>query len=165
MKRPVIVLALFLLSWTGSLILLTGLDVNNLFVYLPRWLFYLGACALVLPFMPGKYWQIKIGLTGILLVWLLVLPSVRWNTLKSFYIDCANIQRGMALAQARQMMAPYVEVERPTDVYSAYLPGVMETSEEHSTRLVFIPTEADSADWCVVYPEEHHVKAVVSSPD
>ncbi|HSD83123.1 MAG TPA: hypothetical protein VLG46_04665, partial [Anaerolineae bacterium] len=122
MKRPMIVFALFLLGWTSSLILLTGLDQDNLFVYLPRWLLYLGACALVLPFVPGKYWQIKIGLTGILLVWLLVLPSVRWNTLKSFYIDCANIQRGMSLAEARKVMAPYVETDNTTGVYSAYMP-------------------------------------------
>lgn len=165
MKRPMIVFALFLLGWTSSLILLTGLDQDNLFVYLPRWLLYLGACALVLPFVPGKYWQIKIGLTGILLVWLLVLPSVRWNMLKSFYIDCANIQRGMSLAEARKVMAPYVETDNTTGVYSAYMPEVPETPTEHSTRLLFIPTKADSAEWCVVYPEEQQVKTVVISPD
>lgn len=165
MKKSAIVLGLFLLGWTGSLVLLTGLDVNNLFVYLPRWLLYLGACALVLPFVPGKYWQIKTGLTGILLVWLLILPSVRWNTLKSFYIDCSNIRHGMTLTEARQVMAPYVEVDRSTGVYSAYMPGVDETPTEHSTRILFIPTKADSADWCVIYPEEQQVKAVVISPD
>ena len=123
------------------------------------------ACALVLPCVPGKYWPIKIGLTGSLLVWLLVLPSVRWNPLKSFYIDCANIQRGMSLVAARQVMAPYVEVDSTTDVFSAYMPEVAETPAEHNTRILFIPTESDAADWCVVYPEEQRVKAVVISPD
>ncbi len=165
MKKAMIVFGLFLLSWTGSLVLLTGLDENNLFVYLPRWLLYLGACALVLPFVPGKFWQIKTGLTGILVVWLLVLPSVRWNTLKSFYIDCANLQHGMTLAAARRVMTPYVEADRSIDLYAAYLPGVTETPDEHSARLIFIPTAADSADWCVVYPDGEQIKAVVINPD
>jgi hypothetical protein len=165
MKKSAIILGLFLLGWTGSLVVLTGLDVNNLFVYLPRWLLYLGACALVLPFVPGKYWQIKTGLTGILLVWLLILPSVRWNTLKSFYIDCANIQRGMTLAAARQVMAPYMETDNTTGVFSAYMPEAPETPTEHSTRILFIPDAANTAEWCVIYPQGEQVQAVVISPD
>jgi hypothetical protein len=165
MKKSIVGLALFLLIWSGSLLWLTWLDVSGFFLYLPRWLLYLVACALLFPLVPGRYWPIKTGLTAILLVWLLLLPSIRWNTLKSFYIDCANIQRGMTIAAARQVMAPYVEADRSTDIYTAYMPGVTETPEEHNTRLIFIPTEADSADWCVVYPEVEKVRAVVISPD
>jgi hypothetical protein len=165
MKKPVIVLGLFLLSWTGSLAVLTWLDVNSFFLYLPRGLFYLGACALVFPFVPGKYWRVKICLAGALLAWLLLLPSMRWTSLKSFYIDCSIIKPGMTVDDARAVMTPYVEVDSTNDVYSAYMPGVAETPVEHNTRILFIPTEADSADWCVVYPEEQKVKAVVISPD
>ena len=100
-----------------------------------------------------------------MVVWLLVLPSLRWSTLKSFYIDCARLQPGMTLTEARQVMTPYMEVDHASDIFSAYIPGVQETPVEHSTRLLFIPTEADSADWCVVYPEAQRVKAVVISPD
>ena len=164
-KKPMIVLGFFLLIWISSLIWLTGMDVNNLFVYLPRWLIYLVACALLLPFAPGKYWLLKTALTGIWLMWLLLLPSMRWNTLKSFYIDCANIQQGMTLSEARQRMAPYVETDAATGVFAADMPEVRETSAEHSTRILFIPTEVDQADWCVVYPEGQQVKAVVISPD
>jgi hypothetical protein len=165
MKKSVIVFGFFLLVWTDSLLLLTWLDMNNFLLYLPRWLLYLAACALVLLFVPGKHWQIKLGLTGILLVWLLILPSLRWNTLKSFYIDCANIQRGMTLTEARKVMAPYVEADNTTGVFSAYLPEAPETPAEHNTRILFIPTAAETAEWCVVYPEEEKVKAVVISPD
>jgi hypothetical protein len=165
MKKPVIVLGLFLLGWTGSLVLLTWLDVNNFFLYLPRGLLYLGVCALLFPFVRGKYWRVKISLTGVLLAWLLILPSVRWNTLKSFYLDCSHLQPGMALAAARQVMAPYVEADDTTGVFSSYMPGVVETPAEHNTRILFIPQGSDSADWCVVYPEGQQIKAVVISPD
>lgn len=165
MKKSRMVAGIFLLIWISSLALLTWLDASNFFLYLPRWLLYLGACALIFPLVPGKFWQIKLGLTSLLLVWLLLLPSVRWNTLKSFYLDCANIQRGMTLVAARQVMAPYVEVERPMDTYTAYMPGVDETPEEHNSRLIFIPAGTDSADWCVVYPDNGQVKAAVISPD
>lgn len=165
MNKSVIGWGLFLLGWIGSLILMTWLDVNTLFVYLPRLVLYLGVCVVILPFVRGKYWRIKISLAGVLLAWLLILPSVRWNTLKSFYIDCAQLRPGMTLAAARQVMAPYVEADRPTGIYTAYLPGVTETPEEHNTRLIFIPTGPDSADWCVVYPEGKQIKAVVISPD
>ncbi len=164
-KMSAIALGVFLLIWIGSLILLTGMDVNNLFVYLPRWLIYLIVCALILPFAPGKYWPLKTVLLGIWLMWLLLLPSMRWNTLKAFYIDCANIQQGMTLSEVRQRMTPYVEADNATDFFSAYMAEAPETSAEHNTRILFIPTEVDQADWCVVYPRGQQVKAVVISPD
>jgi hypothetical protein len=165
MKKSAIVFGLFLLIWTGLLVLLTELDVNNIFLYLPRAALYVGVCVLLFPFVRGRYWRIKAGLTSVLLAWLLILPFVRWNTLKSFYIDCAQLRPGMTLTAARQIMATYVEVERPTGTYAAYMPGVAETPEEHNSRLIFIPEGTDSADWCVVYPEGEQIKAVVISPD
>jgi hypothetical protein len=164
-KKSLMVVGIFLLVWISSLALMTWLDANNFFLYLPRAALYVGVCVLLLPFVRGRYWRIKAGLAGVLLAWLLILPSVRWNMLKSFYIDRARLRPGMTVTAARQVMAPYVEIERPTDTYTAYMPGVAETPEEHNSRLIFIPEETASADWCVVYPDNGQVKAAVISPD
>ena len=50
---------------------------------------------------------------GIALLWMLVvLPQVRWNHIKSFYVDARRLEPGMQETEVREIMAPYLEVGR-----------------------------------------------------
>lgn len=44
-------------------------------------------------------------------IWaLLILPSVRWNHDKSFYVDARSLEIGMSSSEVLQVMKPYLEV-------------------------------------------------------
>jgi hypothetical protein len=50
---------------------------------------------------------------GIGLLWMLaILPQVRWNYIKSFYVDARRLEPGMGEVEVREIMAPYLEVGR-----------------------------------------------------
>jgi len=71
----------------------------------------LGACFYLLSvaiFLRNR-WSRVIAASS--LTWLLViLPGVRWNYEKSFYVDARSLTSGMAASEVRQIMKPYLEV-------------------------------------------------------
>jgi hypothetical protein len=128
--------------------LLTLMDRAVMFVYLPYWLFaaffalLLGISYFIAP-RPARFVVFML-----VVAWLLVLPAVRWNHLKSFYIDADRLQAGMTLTEAQAIMQPYVQQE----IGSAN--GVM-----------FIPSMRDAADQVTVYVEGETISRINISPD
>jgi hypothetical protein len=108
-------------------------------------------------------------------VWLTVLYPIRWDHLKSFYIDAHSLRAGMSMEEVRQVMSPYVEVGRnynpsdstiPQGIFGATMMGApTESRSEHDSRVLFIPSEEYAADWCVVYPKGGVVESVTIHPD
>lgn len=99
----------FSIIWVGLLILITWLDTTGLFVYLPY-----GICALlvlVIGITPliwqADYLRLRWGILMLGTVWLLVLPSIPWNTDKAFLLNVAKIRSGMTTEQVRTVMTGY----------------------------------------------------------
>ena len=94
------------------------------------------------------------AVAGVGLLWMLViLPQVRWNHAKSFYVDARRLELGMNAAEVREIMAPHLEVGR------TYQP----TSEEQewglaapdpSERMLFIHCVSGWTDQCEVELDE-----------
>lgn len=157
-------------------VVFTRLDRDVIFVYLPRWLIVgVPSVALAAAIRPPKLW-IQRGAVVALAVWgLAVLPRIRWNELKAFYIDCTDVRPGMTLTEARSRMFRYVEAGR-TGIQvgdgtldhrlpGATVVGVAETDAEHATRILFIPSQQHGADWCLIYPDGDRVARVEIAPD
>jgi hypothetical protein len=164
-----IALAAVVVFWTA---VAAFFDADCLFEYLPRIGFGVVAITTVLVF--AAWWpKAAAGSAIFLALWLAVLSPIRWNHLKSFYIDSHSLRKGMSMHEVRQVMSPYLEVGRnytpsgdiPPGIFGATMLGVDETQNEHESRVLFIPSEAFSADWCVVYPEDGIVKSVAIHPD
>jgi hypothetical protein len=162
-------LALVVAFWT---LVAVVFDQQCLFEYLPRLIFGAVAIATVLVF--ASWWPKAAAASAIFLgLWLAALYPIRWNHLKSFYIDSHSLRKGMPMDEVRQVMSPYLEVGRnytppgniPPGIFGATMGGVPESQDEHESRVLFIPSEADCADWCVVYPENGVVKRVTIDPD
>jgi hypothetical protein len=88
---------------------------------------------------------------------LVLVPWVRWNHLKSFYLDCSLIETGARVDDARTRMRAY---------------RLQQISKEGSSQkglerphLTFHPDLDHSADWCVVYFEGERVTEVEALPD
>ena len=84
------------------------------------------------------------------LVWMvLVLPQVRWNHSKSFYIDAHRISRGMTTQEVREIMAPHQElgVYEPLPGEADWLPSVDSYWED---TLVFFHCPLGWTDHCEV---------------
>jgi hypothetical protein len=147
-------------------------DAGCLFEYLPRMLFGAVALGTVLVFAAFRP---KSAVTSAVFlgIWLVALYPIRWNHLKSFYTDSHSLCRGMHMDEVRQIMAPYLEVDRnftpsgevSAGIFGATMLGVSESQQEHESRILFIPSEEYSADWCVVYPENGIVNSVTIHPD
>jgi hypothetical protein len=162
-------LALVVFFWTAVAALF---DADCLFEYLPRLGFGAVAIGTVLVFAS---WRPKAAAASAIFLglWLAVLYPIRWNHLKSFYIDSHSLREGMPMDEVRQVMSSYLEVGRnytpsgniPPGIFGATMLGVPESKDEHDSRVLFIPSEADCADWCVVYPEGGVVKSVAIHPD
>lgn len=147
-------------------------DAGCLFEYFPRVLLGAVAIASVLAFLP--FWpKAALGSAIFLTLWLTVLFPIRWNILKSFYIDSHSLHAGMSMEEVRRVMHPYLEVgsnyapsgDMPAGIFSAYMGGVSESDDEHESRILFIPSEEYAADWCVVYPKDGVVSEVTIHPD
>lgn len=162
-------LALLVVFWTTVAALF---DAVCGFEYLPRLAFGVVAIATVLVF---AWWWPKaaVGSAVFLGLWLVALSPVRWNHLKSFYIDSHSLRQGMPMEEVRRIMSPYIEVGRndtpspdiPPGIFGATMVGASESEQEHEARVLFIPSEVDYADWCVVYPEMGVVKRITIDPD
>jgi len=89
---------------------------------------------------------------------------VRWNLLKSFYLDCKALEPGISFADALARMSAY-NGSPPEWMAGAAMVGVRESSAEHSERVIIIPSPAHSADWCILYPEREQLARVEIHPD
>lgn len=121
---------------------------------------FLGALIILVffPLWPAPaYWSRAVVVTGAAL-WLVALPWIPWNQVKRFYRDCGRIQPGWSLAQAREMMAPYV--------LANVAPGKANPELELDwPHLTFWPERSRGADWCVVFNQGDQVREVATYPD
>jgi hypothetical protein len=95
-----------------------------------RWLFAAYYVMLVawLARRPAGKW-----IAGIALAWmLLVLPQVRWNDVKTFYVDARRLRTGMTVAEVRGIMSPHLEL------------GAFEATREERGWLPITPDPADA---------------------
>ena len=162
-------LASVVIFWTA---LAAIFDAGCLFEYLPRMLFGAVALGTVLLFAACRP-KAAVASAVFLGIWVVALYPIRWNQLKSFYIDSHSLCKGMPMGEVRRIMSPYLEVgsnftpsgDIPAGVFRATMLGVSEGQQERESRILFIPSEEFSADWCVVYPENGIVKTVTIHPD
>jgi hypothetical protein len=162
-------LAALVIFWTAVAAIF---DAGCLFEYLPRMLFGAVALGTVLLFAACRP-KAAIAATIFLGIWLVVLYPIRWNHLKSFYIDSHSLCKGMRMDEVRRIMSPYLEVghnftpsgEIPAGIFGATMLGASESQQEHESRILFIPSEEYAADWCVVYPDNGIVNSVTIHPD
>jgi hypothetical protein len=176
----------FLITLTLLLIVVATLfDMGCGFVYLPRLPIAVMASLAVLPFAFASR-RATLVCSAIIFAAILGISQVRWNHLKSFFIDADSLRAGMTLTDVRHRMSPYLEVDKsnppmpppppeilaqfpeafkPPGFYGAVVPGLQETNEEHESRILFIPDESHNADWCIVYSKDGIVERVEISPD
>jgi hypothetical protein len=111
-----------------------------------RWILALGYVLFARPLLMTKPGRAVLG-AGLL--WMLViLPQVRWNHVKSFYVDARRLELGIGEAEVRESMAAHFEVGR-TD---------QPTAEEQEwcvpshpcEEMLFIHSPEDWADRCEV---------------
>lgn len=147
-----------LVSATLAVCLLAALDIWGLLVDLPSWSIVLLAG---LPFAVLAVRERSLGRVvalGLVVLACLVLPSVRWNSVKSFYINCKSIRRNSPLSEVHEKMKPYY-LQR--DHRSETSTG--ESFER--AHLTYHPSIDHSADWCVVYTRAGRVLEVDVVPD
>jgi hypothetical protein len=141
-----------------------ALDLGSGFVYLPR--SFMGAFAAML-LLPLVYYS-KLPHRAAAVVVLAALPyalaPVRWNLLKSFYVDCESLRAGMPLAEAFEAMSQY-RGDIPYGMETAIMAGVPETTEERDSRIVVVPSDELAMDWCVLYPSGDRLARVEIHPD
>jgi hypothetical protein len=119
-------------------LLLTLMDIAHFTLYLTYWipaLLITNVCVVILMVHPTTPRTIFLG---VLLVWIVILPYIRWDRTKSFFIDAHQVRVGMTEVQARETMKPYFEF-RDRDMVSPY-----------GERIAFKPNEG-GGDSCVVY--------------
>ncbi|MCZ7617186.1 MAG: hypothetical protein M5U32_02380 [Myxococcota bacterium] len=141
-----------------SFVALVWLDQHVAFVYVSRWVLAVPILVLLFPTrVDGSYWIRAAAVVGLCLT-PYALGPVRWNTLKSFYSDCATIRSGSALSEAQRQMAHY-------HLQSA-IAGKPDASDPlMRPHLTYHPTLDHSADWCVITTNGPQVVGVFIYPD
>jgi hypothetical protein len=82
-------------------------------------------------------------------LWMLVvLPEVRWDHAKSFYVDVRRLERGMTSAEVREIMAPYLElgVDYHPTAEEEWLPRAPDPEE----GMIFLHSAIGWTDHCEV---------------
>ncbi|NOT31950.1 MAG: hypothetical protein HOP15_16005 [Planctomycetes bacterium] len=83
--------------------------------------------------------------------WMLVfLPQVRWNEVKSFYVDARRIESGMTASEVRQIMARHMEVGvsyHPTPKEQDWLPRPPDPTK----GMIFLHSVVGWTDHCEVW--------------
>jgi hypothetical protein len=116
-----------------------------------RWLFaaYYVMLVAALVRQPAGKW-----IAGTALVWtLLVLPQVRWNHSKSFYVDARRLRTGMSVAEVRGIMSPHLELGafEPTREEQGWLPSTPDPAD----ALIFLHCPLGWTDHCEVRMDPH----------
>jgi len=152
--RPPLFWALCGLSFAA----LVWLDRHVAFVYMPRWIPAIPVVLFLFPTrVDSSYWLRAAVVVGLALA-PFALGPVRWNTLKSFYVDCATIEPGTALSEVQRRMQAYHLQRSATGDSTAANPL-------ERPHLTYHPDEFHSADWCVVTTEGTQVAGVFIFPD
>lgn len=136
----------------------TAMDLFGSTIYLPYWLLAGGAIALAAVGAAVSFTVVRASIVVGLAAWMLVLPSIRWNEVKAFYIDCQQIEPGMNVADAHEMMSSY----RTQTASDGKSPVGSPLDRPHIT---FHPSPDHSSDWCVVYVDGDRVTSVEILPD
>jgi hypothetical protein len=109
----------FLITWVGFVALVTWLDWLGLFffafAFFPVWigkgLVFLMVVLLLLELLAvlgsEEISRLRRVMLAFGILWLLVLPSIRWTPNKAMIIDTTRLHIGMTEAQARAIMTPY----------------------------------------------------------
>jgi hypothetical protein len=107
--------ARFLIGWACLLGLVTWLDQHNLFIYVPYGisvsLLLLGSAVPLAILWQGAYVRVQSAVMIVGLVWLCLLPTIRWNSEKALLLDAAHLHTGMNAAQVQAIMAIYPSVQ------------------------------------------------------
>src|SRR5258706_6315102 len=110
------------------------LDSQVLFEYIPNWLAAIAVVILLGPVLAWRFSLPKLAVLSLLLAWLfVVLPQVRWNMLKGFYVDCHSIRPGSSTESAQRVMSKYLGPRLGP-----------------AGQFVFTPSQQLDADWCLV---------------
>jgi hypothetical protein len=144
-----------LLTFSTIVIVLVALstiaDMNVLFEYFPRWGVVVPCVLLLVIGVRGRMVKAKIGVLTLFILWMLVLPHIRWNHLKAFYIDCHSISRGESRESTYLTMADY---------------STSSMEFETAEQVIFTPSNAFfDADWCIVEFQGDNVYKAYPSPD
>ena len=155
---------LFWVSATLLALVIIAMDRAVLFVYLPRWTFALPVVLFLFPSRVNSTYWVRAATCVMLVVLPYALAPVRWNLLKSFYVDCDALKPGIAFADALARMSAY-DGHPPEWMAGATMQGVQESPAERTDRVIIIPSALHSADWCILYPEEERLARVEIHPD
>jgi hypothetical protein len=163
-KNPRVREAIF---WPLSILLaacIIALDREVLFVYLPRWFLALPIFLFMFPSRVNSTYWARAAVCVLLIALPFMLSPVRWNLLKSFYLDCLALDPGMEFSAALEKMNAYHQ-GAPSWGIGARVLGVEESATERDKRLVIIPSPDYDADWCMLYREDERLARVEISPD
>lgn len=130
----------------------TWLDWTCFFelAYPLRWFFGATYLAFVWPLLRGKPSRV-IAATS--LIWMLaVLPQVRWNHAKSFYVDARRLARGMTVDEVRAIMDPHMELG--VDELSPEERSWVGATPDPRDELVFLHCAIGWTDHCEVVLDE-----------
>lgn len=111
-RKPDVLFWIVAFLSSASVVAISWLDAGCFFeIGTPlRWLVAAGYLAFAWPLLLNLRGRV---VAGVAMLWMLgILPQVRWNHVKSFYVDARRLETGMGEADVREIMAPYLEVGR-----------------------------------------------------
>ncbi len=139
-------LAIALLG-TPYLVIISWLDAALFFEAFPIRLL-LGFLWVLLGVTWARKTPASLLMIGVIALWTAaILPGVRWNHGKAFYIDAHRIKRGMNVEEVRHLMAPYIDVDRDLTPKEQEM---MLWPKARSNRMMFLHTTM-FADTCAVH--------------
>lgn len=95
---------------------------------------------------------------GFAIIWALVLPHMRWNLVKAFYLDCGALSAGNLVDEARAKMSNY-------HLQNESAKSIERAEGLDRAHITFHPSVDRSADWCVVYFDGDRVVSVEEMRD
>jgi len=125
-------------------------DRSVLFEYFPLWLVASVPLLVLAAEIQGKTAEYRGVAFLLVVVWLLVLPHIKWNDRKGFYMDCHSIDRGDSRESVYRTMSDYLATA---------------DEDESTDRVIFTPSRERSADWCVVEFQRDLVTRAYADPD
>ncbi len=172
-KKEKTISIIYVVVLSVILIFLLMLDIAVSFVYIPYWSYYIVSVLILLPLLLIKYNHLKMILFIVYtLIIFILLPKIRWNELKEFYIDAEKIEIGFTEKQVDTIMKNYLKNpkiiekmgEEEVDLSKSRIICVKETKEEHKKRILYTPKN-HKVDWFIIYLEDGVVARKVISPD
>jgi len=85
--------------------------------------------------------RLRLVLLSVLVIWIVILPHIRWDHTKSFFIDARRLNVEMTIVEAHKIMEPYY-------------------SFKDSDRIFFKPYEG-GGDVCIVYLNNSKISKII----